>query len=307
MPTETARRKPNRRSLSDAFNSASRFAAKLPRAGLWFGLKALRRLGLAPKTGFALDYIAYLRRVQHVRESGDRQNPDNLGGVFLTPFETLLARLEDLEKIRAIPLYHYMLARTRHYDRVLADAIAAGVKQLLFVGVGADARAFRFRSALDGAGVRVIETDLEPWLSARVRRCRRLEAPRDFHHRELNLEKTDLAAWTGSPPFDRAEKTLIVAEGVTPYVSAAAHGALLRLAGEYAPRGSLIAYDAKFEGTGESSRFRMPRDPARIAALHESAGLELVETVSSAEAQTRLASYEAPVFGEDILLTAVVR
>lgn len=288
-------------------NRALNLAMRGARGGLRLGLKAQRKLGIAPKTGFAADHIAYLRRVQHLRETGERRNPDGLNGRYMSPVENLLARLEDLDKIRAAPLYHYILARTRFYDRVLADAVGAGFRQFVFIGVGADTRAFRFREALDRAEARVIETDLEPWISERARRNRGLEGPRDFHQRALNLEKTNLSAWAAAAPYDRSVKTLFIAEGVTPYVSVAAHGALMRLAAEHAAPASRLAYDAKFDGAAKSDHFRMPREREKIVALHEQAGLDVVDVQTSAEAQQRLAPYEAPLFDQDVLIIAANR
>ena len=290
------------------------FAAKARRAVLWRALKLLRAAGILPEPAHLLGYIGYLRHVQNLLETGERNNPDHLVGAFLTPLERLLARAEDVERARAYALYHYVLARTRHYDRILEHALAAGVRQIMFVGAGTDTRAFRFRDAIDRAGACVVETDLEPWISTRIAKSRPLPKPAAFHQRAFDLEADDLEAWTSGPHFRRDLPTLIVAEGVTPYITPAAHETLMRLARDFTPAGSRLAWDGKYvpaasgiDGGADAGRFRMPRDPDALRAIVEGAGLAFVAATPSAAAQRAFAPYPAPVFEEDVFLEARVR
>ncbi|MEM9619342.1 MAG: class I SAM-dependent methyltransferase [Pseudomonadota bacterium] len=278
------------------------------RRTLWLALEAQRRVQLAPRPQYALEYIGYLRHVQHVRETGARQNPDSHVGRFFSPIEKMLARAEDIDALRTNPVYHYVLTRTLHYDRIITDAITDGFEQLVFFGVGADTRSFRFCGALDSAGVRVIETDMEPWLSARIGRCDMFQRPQDFHQVEFIIGETDPQTWKGEAGFDAARRTLFIAEGVTPYLDVDAHGALLSFVSAHAPAGSRLAYDGKYTGAGAGapSLFRMPRDPDDIAAMLNAAGLKAESITPSAEAQVQLASYEAPVFDEDVFMVATI-
>ncbi len=278
------------------------------RRTLWLALEVKRRVQLAPRPQYALEYIGYLRHVQHVRETGARQNPDSHVGRFFSPVEQMLARAEDIDALRTDPLYHYVLTRTLHYDRVINDAITDGFEQLVFFGVGADTRSFRFCDALDSAGVRVIETDMEPWLSARIARCDKFQRPQDFHQVEFIIGETDPQTWADAASYDPARRTLFIAEGVTPYLDVDAHDALLRFASAHAPAGSRLVYDGKYAGAGDGAPglFRMPRDPEEIAAILNAAGLKMESVVSSADAQRQLASYEAPVFDEDVFVVAMI-
>lgn len=290
----------------NAHMNAQTIFTKGLRRTLWFALEVQRRVQLAPRPQYALEYIGYLRHVQHVRETGERRNPDRLAGEFFSPVERMLARVEDVAALRGQALYHYVLARTLHYDQVITDGITDGFEQLVFFGVGADTRAFRFRDQLDEAGIRVIETDMEPWLSARIRRCRSLTAPRDFCQIEFILGETDPEAWMRAAGYNQSRRTLFIAEGVTPYLTTAAHGALLQFVSAHAPAGSRLAYDGKYDGAGDGAPglFRMSRDPEDIAAMLSAAGFKAERIVSSPEMQKKLAPYDAPVFDEDVFVIA---
>jgi methyltransferase (TIGR00027 family) len=50
-------------------------------------------------------------------------------------------------------MYLYMLARTRHFDALLASELARGVKQFVILGAGLDSRAHRFAAQLNAATV----------------------------------------------------------------------------------------------------------------------------------------------------------
>lgn len=276
------------------------------RRTLWLALEVQRRVQLAPRPQYALEYIGYLRHVQHVRETGARRNPDSHVGRFFSPVEQMLARAEDIDALRTDPLYHYVLTRTLHYDRVITNAVTDGFEQLVFFGVGADTRSFRFCDALDSAGVRVIETDMEPWLSARIGRCDMFQRPQDFHQVEFIIGETDPQTWADVASYDPARRTLFIAEGVTPYLDVDAHDALLRFVNAHALAGSRLAYDGKYDGAGDGAPdlFRMPRDPDEIAEMLDAAGLKTESITPSAEAQAQLAPHEAPVFDEDVFVVA---
>lgn len=279
-----------------------------------FAFRTFRRLNITHRARHNLDVTAYMRSIQNLRETGSRRNPDSYAHHLLSPFENRMARVHDLEKLRSTPIYHYMLARTKFYDAALQDAITNGVKQIAFVGVGMDTRAFRFRDVLDGGGLRVVESDLQPWISERARRCHRLSNPSNISRLELNLEKTGLKDWVAEAALDGDQKTAIFAEGVTPYISHGAYERLLRLASEFTPPGSKLYYDGKFENTRRDywlsqrpDSFRVPRDEGAIRGLHAHHGLLVDEILASDEAQKRFTEYDAPLFKSDVLITATVQ
>ena len=51
----------------------------------------------------------------------------------------------------------------------------------------------------------------------------------------------------------------------------------------------------------------MPQDRGEIVKLHSKFGLEVTEIVPSATAQKRFTPYKAPIFREDVFVTAAIQ
>src|SRR2546430_15760410 len=110
----------------------------------------------------------------------------------------------------------FLALRTRFFDDAVLAACATGVRQVVLLGAGLDARAFR----LDWPpGVRLFEVDLpelfafkEPVVASAgaVARCERIVVPVDLRE-----------DWTGPPTgagVDRSTATAWRAEGLLPYL-----------------------------------------------------------------------------------------
>jgi len=137
-----------------------------------------------------------------------------------------------------------MQARTRALDDLLRDFVRASGRQLVLLGAGYDARAWRLRDELEG--VRVFEVD-HPSTQSRKRQV--LEEagappaevsflPWDFERRPL----AELPAALAALGHDPARRTLTLWEGVTNYLSADAIDATVRTVRAYAAPGSLLGF-----------------------------------------------------------------
>ena len=106
--------------------------------------------------------VGQLRYIQALCEPADSRNPDALVGAFLSPGQRLACRLRGalfLRRLRANPFYHYLLARTRHYDELFLDAVRDSVACIVNIGCGSDTRAYRFARLLEAKGITVLECD----------------------------------------------------------------------------------------------------------------------------------------------------
>src|SRR5262245_58479753 len=103
--------------------------------------------------------VSQLRAIQARYEEPDCRNPDD-AAVRLLPFAQRFSCMVRgclfLARMRAQPFYPFLLARTRHYDRVFLDAIDAGVASIVNIGCGSDTRAERFRLGLTQRGIQVL-------------------------------------------------------------------------------------------------------------------------------------------------------
>lgn len=136
----------------------------------------------------------------------------------------------------------YLTVRTRFLDELALDAArGAGVAQIVLLGAGMDARAFRLRWP---AGVRLFEIDRAAVLEAKALVLERLGA---HPLCERRVVAADLAADWAAPlieaGFETARPAVFLIEGVLVYLEPASVDGLLRRLGTIAGPGSWLGAD----------------------------------------------------------------
>lgn len=243
-------------------------------------------------------FVARLRYIQSVHEPPEWRNPDTLVRHFI-PFvercRLAWASHQDVSTLRENPFYYYLVARTKYYDQVLNEAVADGVKSIVNIGCGTDTRAYRFSDLFRHRGVRVLECDQPEAIRAKKRIVQRWQQSQHVEYLPIDLNADtwpELVYWLKNQPG----RTLVLMEGVSPYIDDVSFGRFLsQLAGTLAA-GSQVAYDFKIEGAhddlgreGRTQRpFRLPTASADIAAFHEAHGLQLERLERSCELCARL-------------------
>lgn len=261
--------------------------------------------------------VARLRYIQSIHEPPEHRNPDTLVTRLLPALERWRAarlRPEALSRLRADAFYYFLVARTRYYDDVVSEAVSAGVRRIVNVGSGADTRAHRFSALLRSHGVSVIECDQPAAIDAKRRGVRRWGSADGIRYLPIDLND---GSW---PTLERtlAEqpdvKTLMLLEGVSPYVDEGAFTKfLLLLTGALAPS-SRVAYDFKYAGVhdefGRGGRtlkpFRQSREHDDVRAFHERLGFQVDQLQTGIELTTSrlpaIAQTGAPLFHDDGLI-----
>jgi methyltransferase (TIGR00027 family) len=160
------------------------------------------------------------------------------------------------DEVRRALAFHVII-RTRFYDDWLHAAMAAGLRQVVILGAGLDARAYRLPWPAD---VILVEVDLPEVLVAKqhvlddvgaVPRCDRRTLAADLR-----------SPWTGALPergFVVSRPTAWLAEGLLSYLDEADAGQLLTAVTQMSAQGSRLALER-----GDRA--------ARTAASDESAG-----------------------------------
>lgn len=193
-----------------------------------------------------------------------------------------------------------VLVRTRFIDEALERAVDDGVAQLVLLGAGFDARAYRLDAA---ERTRVLEVDAPETQS--VKRAaiehRLGRTPENVSWVPVDFERDDLAASLRDAGLDPAAPAFFVWEGVTPYLTPEAVDATLRAMASLAAPGSRLVFTfldrAGLDGakrmqgarasagsarrTGEPFLFGL--DPAGVPAYLAERGFELSEQVASAD------------------------
>lgn len=260
-------------------------------------------------------YVARLRYIQTVHERPEWRNPDTLVRHFipaLLRLRTAWMKDKELSRLRSDPFYYYLVARTKYYDQVMSEAIAAGLDRIVGVGCGSDTRAYRFQDRLLSQGIKVLECDQAASINEKQRLTRKW---RHLGHVEyLGIDLNDgawprLESWLGNG----TPRTLVLMEGVSPYVNSDQIAAFLRLLSSRLAPGSPVAYDFKIRGVkddfgrvGRTEKpFRLSTLKDEVAAFHAALGLQLEHIeLSSALVQRLLPDFNgtAPLFEEDGLL-----
>jgi methyltransferase (TIGR00027 family) len=133
----------------------------------------------------------------------------------------------------------HMPLRTRAIDDALIDAVSRGAEQLVILGAGLDARAWRLDAL---ANVVVFEAD-HPTMQAYKRSQIAQEIPRarEVRYVAVDLERDDLATILDRAGHDRSRPTAFIWEGVTMYLTREAIDATLTaMRDRSAPRSTAI-------------------------------------------------------------------
>jgi methyltransferase (TIGR00027 family) len=266
--------------------------------------------------------VAQFRYVQSVYEPVELRNPDNFAGDLLSLPQRLACDLYGKFFLRSLrrshrgPFYYYLLARTKYYDSVFLNAVEGNlVRYVVNIGCGGDTRPYRFAKMIREQRVQVLECD-QPDASRKKQELVRRLWPADnvdFLGIDLNDESwPQLQQWfLGRQPAP----TLVMLEGVSPYVDSRTFGLFLEFLSEILPANSTVAYDFKISGVNDDwgkgnasmlSMFRLPSDHSDIARYHEDRGFSIEFLESSADLTTRLLpsldTSVTPLFLEDGLV-----
>jgi methyltransferase (TIGR00027 family) len=176
----------------------------------------------------------------------------------------------------------YHAVRTHFFDEYFHSAVGAGVRQVVILAAGLDARAYR----LDWpAGTTVYEIDLPEVLKYKTGALKSAGVvPKATRHSVPVDLRDDWPAALSAAGFDRTQPAAWLAEGLLPYLPAEAEDRLFEMLTELSAAGSQIAVEALSLGPGDDERHRAARR-ARWAKTRERLGLEIdVETLTYQEA-----------------------
>lgn len=259
------------------------------------------------------EYVALFRALETTRSANRRLFEDRFAREFLTPglrFVVALSKVPPLgDLLRAYIDHHWpgartsAVARTRFIDDAVEAAVRSAIQQVVILGAGFDARAYRIETM---ARIAVFEVD-HPSTSAAKRRLVAAtlgSVPQHVRFVSIDFDVEPLPAAMASAGFDPHRRTLFIWEGVTNYLTEEAVDGTLRWCAGAAP-GSRVLFtyvhrqvlDAPqtFEGTeklfgtlhaaGEHWTFGL--DPAGVPEFLGQRGLVLDEDVGACDYRAR--------------------
>ncbi len=170
---------------------------------------------------------------------------------------------------RAPGAYWYEIARVKHFDALLLNALEDEIEQIVILGAGLDSRVHRFQRQL--AATVVYEVD-HPVTSARKQaRVREvLQEPTNVSYVPTDLALDDLAHKLAAAGLSSGRPVFVLCSGVTMYLN---HDALNKLLAWMAarPSGSSIAFDYDYESfiSGDDSFHGAAKTRQRLADMGE--------------------------------------
>ncbi len=172
----------------------------------------------------------------------------------------------------------YQAVRTHFFDEYFSDAMAVGIRQVVILAAGLDARAYR----LDWpTGTALYEIDQPQVLSYKTDTLQSAGAVPKATRRTVPVDlREDWPAVLSEAGFDPTLPTGWLAEGLLPYLPAAAQGRLFDMITDLSASGSQVAVEAFTMGSDDTERRRAARR-TRWARMRERLGLDIdVETLT---------------------------
>jgi methyltransferase (TIGR00027 family) len=256
------------------------------------------------------EYMALFRALEGTRSADQRLFEDRFAAAFLSPRLRLVVCLSKVPLAGGLVRGYIdrrwpgartsAVARTRFIDDAAEEALRSGVEQVVILGAGFDARAYRI-AAMAQATV-VFEVD-HPSTSAAKRttvQAALSSVPRHVRFVPLDFNSEPLQGTMSAAGYEPRRRTLFIWEGVTNYLTEdAVDGTLRWCAG--AAAGSLLIFtyvhrqvlDAPevFHGTEKlfatlraaDETWTFGLDPARLSSFLVQRGLVLSEDVGASD------------------------
>lgn len=158
-------------------------------------------------------------------------------------------RLPGLRRFARSPSLAYLAARTLFFDTHVEQAIEQGIGQIVILGAGYDARAWRFAHP----GVTFFEVDHPATQAAKRRVAPPLTSEIDVRFVPVDLVDGDVGAALRSGGFDSEQRCHVLAEGLTMYLDADTVASVWRSLADVASDGSTISANFTGRGGGASS------------------------------------------------------
>jgi methyltransferase (TIGR00027 family) len=214
--------------------------------------------------------IAILRDYESRKPANERIFDDPYARFFVRPWLAGITRLFislGYSEWRGPGVVGFLLARTRFMDDTLLSCLKQGIQQLVILGAGYDARAYRFEAQLKGR-VQAFEVDHPATQRAKKLKLEKIfgKAPEHVTYVPIDFERESLCERLLACGYREDLLTLFIWEGVTYYITPQAVDETLNFVRQHSAPGSWIVFDYTFQevvdGTykrGEAANLRRYR------------------------------------------------
>jgi methyltransferase (TIGR00027 family) len=192
--------------------------------------------------------IAIMRAVESARPAGERLFDDPYARLFVNPWLMRLSAFflrTGYAERRGPGVQGYLLARTRYIDDFLLASVRGGIEQLVILGAGYDARAYRFADTLRAARIRVFEVDHPATQEVKLAKLQAImgKLPNNVTFTPIDFNRQSLDERLAASGYDATRQTAFIWEGVTMYLAAPAVDDTLAFIARHSARGSSVVFD----------------------------------------------------------------
>jgi len=190
--------------------------------------------------------IAIVRGIESEKPENKRICYDPYAKQFVHPFLYTLVRSFDrigYSEIKGPGVMGFLTVRERHIDEHLKACLADGLEQLVILGAGYDARAYRFDELKNG--VRVFEVDHPASQADKLSKLKQVFGSQPAHvvYVPVDFNTQSLDQRLAESGYDESLKTLFIWQGVTQYLTPQAVDDTLAFIAEHSELGSSVIFD----------------------------------------------------------------
>jgi len=140
-------------------------------------------------------------------------------------------------------VWEFLAVRDRYIDDYLETCLGEGFEQLVILGAGYDARAYRFEALKHE--VRVFEVDHPATQAVKLKKLEAIfgAPPAHVTYVPIDFNRESLAELLCASGYDARSKTLFIWQGVTQYLTAQAVDDTLAFVAQHSGPGSSIIFD----------------------------------------------------------------
>jgi methyltransferase (TIGR00027 family) len=213
--------------------------------------------------------IAIVRGIESEKPDGQRICYDPYARQFVHPFLYKFVRFFDrigYSEIKGPGVMGFLAVRERHIDEYLKSCLEYGLQQLVILGAGFDARAYRFEELK--RGVKVFEVDHPASQATKLEKLEQIFGGRPAHvvYVPVDFNNQSLDQRLFESGYDENLKTLFIWQGVTQYLTPQAVDSTLAFIADHSEPGSAVIFDYMYptllDGTikrGEVANMRSKR------------------------------------------------
>ena len=277
--------------------------------------------------------VAAWRAAGAMERDPNVRNPDYLVIHLLGPKWRLISKVRPLVRLmvriynRIIPGgYYFHIARTKHIDACLREALQEGIEQLVIMGAGYGTRAYRFERLL--AGARVFELDLPNVIGEKRRRVVAMlgREPTQVEYVPIDFTADSLESLLPAHGYNPSLRTFFIWEGVCMYLMPGVVDDILRFVASNSTSGSSIVFDYLLQDvidgtTSDKDAIKAARYVAKlgepyvfgigageIGSFLEKRGLTLLSEIGPQELEDRyLRKSDGRLLGHVYQYTRIVR